>query len=365
MSELKKTESTFCLNCEQEISPEDKFCTSCGQKNTDGKITVSEMLHVFFDSIFTMDSRFFQTLKTLFRPGRLTNDFFKGKHRKYIHPVRLFLVSAILFFTVFNFSDPQITFKKMSIGGVAGSIYKKSENHVLLAKMDTIKTGIAEHFTHPEVKLALDSLKEKWNENNSVGWENSIQLFGMHLSVSDKIPGKESTEGYVYLTPHDVIEKSVDEIIKEKNITNLRDKIALKQFYKLTRESASLDRYILGNLSMMILLMMPVLALILKLVYIRRKRLYIEHLVFSFHTHSFSFIIMGLAFLTGQLMDSTEVFVAISIPFVMVYLFMALRKVYGQGWIKTFIKFVFLNFAYFFVFILAFVATIAASFYLF
>ena len=46
------------------------------------------------------------------------------------------------------------------------------------------------------------------------------------------------------------------------------------------------------NRPKVIFLLMPVFALLLKLLYVRSKSLYIKHLVFSFYFHSFVFFIL-------------------------------------------------------------------------
>jgi hypothetical protein len=79
--------------------------------------------------------------------------------------------------------------------------------------------------------------------------------------------------------------------------------------------------------------LLPVFALLLKLLYFRRARYYIEHFVFALHFHAFAYVIFGIALIIG----SGWVFLipGIILP---VYLLLAMRRAYAQGWIRTIIK---------------------------
>ena len=119
----------------------------------------------------------------------------------------------------------------------------------------------------------------------------------------------------------------------------------------------------IGNILWMVLIMMPMLALALKLLYIRHPYLYIEHLIFSFHTHTFSFIFFGLLLLIGMWMghESLNWFIFL----VAFYFLFAMKRFYGQKWWKTILKFIVANILYLAVMILAMIITTYFSLFLF
>jgi hypothetical protein len=95
--------------------------------------------------------------------------------------------------------------------------------------------------------------------------------------------------------------------------------------------------------------MLPVFALLLKLAYLFKRRLYMEHLLVALHSHSFIAItlllMIGLDALGGLLsglplaapaLGWLAIGLACWIP---VNLFLTQKRVYGQGWIMTFLKF--------------------------
>jgi hypothetical protein len=108
-------------------------------------------------------------------------------------------------------------------------------------------------------------------------------------------------------------------------------------------------RGMIGQLPTVMFLLLPVFALLLKLVYVRRGWFYSEHLVFALHTHAFVFLVFAVAavlvgFSGGAPWASTAATVlAFGIP---VYVFVAQKRVYGQGWGKTAVKTLLLLFLY-------------------
>ena len=108
------------------------------------------------------------------------------------------------------------------------------------------------------------------------------------------------------------------------------------------------------NVPAALFLLMPLMALILKMMYPLSKRFYVEHLLFVVHYHAFFFLILTLQILFARFaslvgipenaIDIVMIGAAIYVP---VYLFRSMQHVYSQGFIMTALKFVFLGFSYF------------------
>jgi hypothetical protein len=103
----------------------------------------------------------------------------------------------------------------------------------------------------------------------------------------------------------------------------------------------------------MMFLLLPIFALILKVLYIYKRRYYVEHLVLALHTHSFIFltflILIGLSRLQEPLRAlpaaplTTGVIgwtIGIAIAWIPIYLWLAQKRFYGQGWFLTTVKYV-------------------------
>ncbi len=90
------------------------------------------------------------------------------------------------------------------------------------------------------------------------------------------------------------------------------------------------------------LVLLPVFALILKLLFLGTGRYYVEHLIFALHIHAFAFFILTLSLFVGD-EDALGGLLALGL---LVYVVVALRTAYAAGWIATFARLVGLGFVY-------------------
>jgi hypothetical protein len=125
-----------------------------------------------------------------------------------------------------------------------------------------------------------------------------------------------------------------------------------------------------SNLPYMMLCCIPLFALVLKVLYIRRRIFYIDHLIYALHIHTFAYVgIMLIALATIGLDRAVPGLIAgwiialLWIAFV-VQIFLSIRRVYRQGWFISIFKFLFGGFAYLMVLVAALVATFFATFLL-
>ncbi|MEM8560504.1 MAG: hypothetical protein AAGG50_21990, partial [Bacteroidota bacterium] len=84
-------------------------------------------------------------------------------------------------------------------------------------------------------------------------------------------------------------------------------------------------------------LLLPLFAFLLKVVYLRRDWYYSEHLVFALHVHAFAFFVFTVVALLILLPVSDVLVVPLYLA-VPLYVFLAQKHVYGQGWLKTAVK---------------------------
>lgn len=110
---------------------------------------------------------------------------------------------------------------------------------------------------------------------------------------------------------------------------------------------------LLDNIPAALFILLPLMALALKMLYPLSKRYYVEHLLFVLHFHAFFFLILTLEVLFSratswlglpELVRNLSVFV-VSV-YVPVYLYKAMRRVYEQGRAITLLKYLFLFLTY-------------------
>ena len=86
-----------CPNCGGEASG--SYCPRCGPKQTERLVSARRMIADLLEDNFSLEARLPRTLVTLlFRPGRLTRDYFAGRIARYVQPVRLYVAASLLFF---------------------------------------------------------------------------------------------------------------------------------------------------------------------------------------------------------------------------------------------------------------------------
>lgn len=150
--------------------------------------------------------------------------------------------------------------------------------------------------------------------------------------------------------PDSKIDAALDSLGYDKNFTNrflyTRAKAANSIVKKENREKYFGDLLSYGSISLFIFL--PFFTLFLKLFYIRRKFTYVDHLIFVFHTQTVFFMLLTMFYLISFFTDIDISNVWIFLILFLIYLFIAMRKFYQQGFFKTFIKFIMLNMVYIF-----------------
>ncbi|MCR9289912.1 DUF3667 domain-containing protein [Saprospiraceae bacterium] len=342
-----------CPNCTFPFPMKAKYCSQCGQKRTDGRLTFGEMMNEFSDAIFNFDSKIFKTIFALFIPGKLTNEYFKGRHRRYIHPLRIFLVLTVgvIAAATYQLDNPDFI-------GIGDEMNRKRQKHnkmLYMVDTDSLIRLTAEENSHPKAIEALDSLSQKLFKGKKITKEDSIDL-SKNFNIMGDNNLKIAFDDFDNLSP--------DSIVNLYNIQGGTTKRFLtKQQIRLSQRGENFGFYLIGNVSWMVFFMMPVFGLVLKLLYLRKNYYYVEHLIFSFHTHCFAFLLYIIMILFGHYAPGWIIgggFVVLAI-----YLFNALKAVYKQSNFITMIKYIIMSVLYIFVLSFAVFVTSVASFALF
>ena len=97
------------------------------------------------------------------------------------------------------------------------------------------------------------------------------------------------------------------------------------------------------NFPKVMVLLIPFLSFFLWLIYFRKHKLYVEHLIFVIYTHCFVYLLLTISFLLSLLWE--PVF-AWSFLLLMIYIIASMKYFYQQSTIKTIFKFVFVSLCY-------------------
>ena len=295
--DVNASDNPNCLNCGARLGGQ--YCGTCGQRSLSRLISIWQLLAEAFGDLFEMDSRLWRTLRPLLvRPGQLTRDYLLGRRARYMPPFRRYLVLSLIFFVV-AFFDPRddlgLLFEPVPPDAVS-----EAPDTALGADDKTFELSV----TDPEAKCDIDS--DEFSD-----WPDWFKR---------------------RLTP-DRLEAVCNRVLADNGATFLD--------------------LLIDNIPVALIVLMPLMALVLKVLYPLSRRYFVEHLLFIVHFHAFFFLILTLQILFSRTMGllgapdgaSALVIVAASL-YIPVYLYMALRRVYAQRHIFTIIKYVALMVAY-------------------
>lgn len=328
MSHSKVRAEKICLNCGTP-TPE-RFCPACGQENIEPRQTVGHLISHFFSDITHFDGKFFMTVKDLFlKPGFLSREYMKGRRVSYLDPIRMYVFTSAFFFIVF-FS--MVNVKNIRIGeGAKNTIHNGMQPDSLLSNTKTVEDSAELRKLFP-AGIPGKILPDSTRKSNLVimGMESDYHSIAEYDSVQHSLPAAKR-DGWI------------KRAIKEKNIE-------LKERYQNDR-SALLKEWLasfLHNFPKFFFLSLPVFALLLKLLYVRRKEFYyVDHGIFAIHLYIFSFLILLLLLLLRGIQSASGwswvywIQAAIAL-FSLWYYYRAMRNFYLQGRLKTMTKYVLL-----------------------
>ncbi len=324
-----------CSNCNAPLREGHLFCHQCGQKYRTGKPTLWFILGDFFSSLFNLDSKAFRSFFGIFTPGKLTNAFIEGKIKSFTPPIRVFIVSSVFLIaslSAFNNDSEQHSLNdeyiyQLQRSAIAQEIVELNPTlHQLFPDSSTtqIVDTIIQKITNGETDESPISFVQYTGEGGDWGF---------------------STEDHDVPTI-DIFRLSEDSLFRKHKVDGFFSTLLARQQIKNLKNGDSLEQYIISRITIQALFMMPIVALILKLLYWRRKQYFVDHFIFSLHYHSFAFILLGLLILLCHFFNVTPEILWLGLVVPLVYLYAAMKQVYKQSVGKTVLKFLLLNLSY-------------------
>lgn len=278
-----------CGNCDTVLLG--PYCYRCGQPKKGWIRKISGIFADFLDTVFDLDSRLARTLGPLyFKPGLLSCEYFAGRRVRYVTPLRLyFFLSVVAFFAL----------------GVLTPIASETDGKGIQIELGEDPNGpnpnnltfFNSRPWHPET----NPLRVDWLGAGGNRWLNTqVGVIATNLQTARKHP---------------------DRLVNQ----------------------------MLAKAPQVLFVLLPVFALLLKLMFLFKRRLYMEHMIVALHSHSFlSLSILLIAALSAlaavlpeggfgaRLIGLAEGLAWAWIP---LNLLIAHKRIYRQGWFFTLLKF--------------------------
>jgi hypothetical protein len=332
-----------CLNCGATVAG--RFCHICGQENVVPRESFGSLVLHFFYDITHFDGKFFHSLKyLLFKPGFLSKEYINGRRASHLNPVRMYVFTSAIFFLIFfmivnpknlvkqNRKNPLDNKARQEMIEELEKEYKKSgaDTIIVLKKIERLKD-----YALPVSDAVLEGL-EKSNDSSK-----GLKTFEEYDSMQGTLSPAERDNWFLRR-------------VAKKFTYN-------KELQENPMETVSQwTEIFLHKLPYLLFISLPLFALILKLLYVRRRQFYyVDHAIFAIHHYVFSFIVLLSIFLLAAARNPsfewlTTIIVALCIVWP-VHLYIAMLNFYKQGWFKTFAKFCLLNMLGFFSLLILFV----------
>ena len=342
-------ENSHALRCENcDAALHGAYCHRCGQSAHNPLRSFGHALEEVFESFWHLDGRVFRTLRDLLIPGRIISAYLGGHRVPYLPPLRLFVILAVLAFFVAQFAF------RVSVGD---------------ASQFDRDTTVAEVVAHRD--QALGELERTLQELQGTG--------GMHIkgiragqqalrAAADRriaeiegraAPQAAAPEPAGQVVPFDVHGQAWDEYANPLRIDALPDFANRWLNHRIAQGQRNLASYrhdpqafvhdLLHSVPTALFVLVPVFAVLLKLLYLRSGRGYLEHLVVALYSHAFLclallglFVLQIVADRAPALAPAAGWLQLLLWLWMAVYLWWTQWRVYGQGRLKTTCKYLLL-----------------------
>lgn len=196
-------------------------------------------------------------------------------------------------------------------------------------------------------KQAKDSTFMKELEEIKIEKEKDSSNTGINLEFNTKL---NSFIDYVKRNPNPDINNALDSLGYEKNFTNRFLFTRAKSLLAFSKNEDTREQFfnqLLSYGSISLFIFLPFFTLFFKFYFIRRKYTYVDHLIFVFHVQTVFFMLFSIyfIFLIFHITPALWVFLGLFL----LYLYLAMKKFYQQGYFKTFLKFILLNISFGFI----------------
>jgi hypothetical protein len=359
-----------CLNCGEVLTGQ--HCAHCGQRAKVRVLSLWGMTRDLLGDMLDWDARIWRTLRPLaFSPGKLTQDYLRGRRASYTPPFRMYVLLSVAFFLLATLgADPGSTLHFTIDKDNAANLTLGSDEPAQTPAGNTSATqapaaapGQAAGSTQAEAEPAGPAAKL------------DAETARLVEAIVNRMPEKDRARARVQLT-RKLATVPTSELAPVRKMmddpcSNRDFHVDLGPFGKefeprlrqacrnIWTDTPSFGRALFQNIPKMMFIFLPLIAEVMYLLYIGSGRYYVEHLLFVVHFHAFFFlggIVILLAERAARIAPATTFaqvaqgvagfLIAALVIYAPVYLFVAMRRVYGQGRVVTFLKYSALGVAY-------------------
>ena len=324
-AERALTDSQPCPNCGDPTPG--NYCPTCGQRRVLRVLSLRRLVADAVEDQFSLNAALPRTLRILFtHPGQLTHEFLRGRIASYIPPFRLYLLTSFVFFLT------------VAIFGCDGDGEENDPDYDMQVSAGSPDTVAAIVARLRDSAAAATAGTPQTTESPAARTDSAL------LAEADSAAARERRRVLDRERNVATINEQIDSFFDDVRMpfkATVRERVRTRAltFAELDEGFEDLVRRELYNrLPIVIFLLVPVFTAIMKLLYIRQRRYYVEHFVFALHVHSFLFLSMTLLVVLPQWWLANLLLGL----WLVAYIFLSMRRVYEQSKLMTFFKYVLL-----------------------
>jgi len=321
------TKENICQNCGTPL--QGTFCHYCGQKKILKKESFFKMMIHFIGDFFHFDAQLFNTLKPLFtQPGLVPKHYVEGKRKRHLDPIKMYVFVSIVFFgillTLNNLNSSETNAK---IKVVDSSINEKSKQKNELVFTDTIPSS--------EIEVAENIA----TDTNNLELNQDLILLDSLTSQLKSTPIRDT--GALYFGTR-LLPKSVEAYeaeqssLSKENRDGWLKKLFITKIIKFSNEiKTNPEQFIkkalqafIKALPKILFIILPILALFLKILYWRRAEFYIDHLIFMIYFLCLFYIVNAIGITVNYFMDTS--IGGLTLIYSTGYFLFAMKRFYNQ-----------------------------------
>lgn len=338
----KGRHNEHCLNCGTKL--EDIYCHHCGQKDLPRRQSLGELGMNFVSSFFNYEGKFLLTIRYLVtRPGLMAKEYNEGRRERYFHPVRMYAFISFIFFLIF-FSIPDKDQEK-----------EKEDENLELTDEDREALAIEDKVVNES--LATFGVDTTWQGKLDSTLRKVDSVAKTKPKRKNRFNYGITKADYTTLGAYDSAQTLLPESERDNWFTRKLTIRSIELNQKYGEDSADFGKDFwkasLDSFSKMLFFLLPVFALVMKMLYVRRNYFYSEHLVFSIYYYNFFYFGGSVMMLVGLIPGLGWLSTLIGWV-IFAYLLIAMKQMYDQGWGKTTAKFLIFSFVFFWVSAFAF-----------
>lgn len=346
MSHFTERKQNNCLNCGAVVHG--RYCHLCGQENIEPKESFWHLVTHFVYDITHFDGKFFSTVKyLLLKPGFLSGEYISGRRMRYLNPIKMYVfVSAFFFLFFFSIVNPSFDEKKEEPEQLSYTEVKSKIEYKIKDLQTNTKDKESSEYERKVIKKQTALLQQDLQtlakdtahliELNYFKKKELSMVFGLYRdgaqydSVQNSLPKKQRNSWLESMT----IKKTID----LQSRYNYDDSEFFKTLFEKFRHS----------FPQLLFVSLPLFALLLKLLYISRKKFYYaDHVIYTVHLYCAMFIL--LFFIIGfshiehfKYLQWLNLFTVPFIIYTVWYQYKSLRNFYDQSRRKTVVKYLLL-----------------------